>query len=270
MKAAGAGFGEDLNLSVDGVGVVLGGVGILVDADLADGVPWRKGSIREPVHVEVRVGPSREGGELLLQLARVERQLVNGVTLKDYGVAVLGWVGAVGGVEWDVDLLRFDLDFELQVEVKGFVGRGGEAGGKWGEALGLGGECSLGAGLYLQSVASVAAGLHGAIGSALWMQGDDGLRDQGAGRISDDAADGDGLLGGHTALRESKQEEDEECAKHGEKTGGISQQWHGRNRKLRSNDCEGGIFTQRGVDFDGFSVPDDPSFRAWSEDSVRR
>ncbi len=45
VKAAGSGFGEDLDPAIGGVSVVLGGVGILVDANLADGVARGKRAV---------------------------------------------------------------------------------------------------------------------------------------------------------------------------------------------------------------------------------
>ena len=71
MELVGAGFGEDLNPAVDGIGVPLRRVGILVDADLADGVARGDGAVGEAVDVDVGSWSAGESLKLLQELGGV-------------------------------------------------------------------------------------------------------------------------------------------------------------------------------------------------------
>ena len=165
VELVGAGLGEDFDHAAAGVGVVAGGVGVLIDADLADGVLGRQASIGEAVDVHRGRVAAGDGLKFLLQEAGLGGQIVQVATLEDDRVAVLVGVGCVRRIAGDVDLELLRLDAEVDVDGRGF-GRGdgerlaledGEACG--GDADGVGSRRDVGEGVV--AVAGGQGGLRG-------------------------------------------------------------------------------------------------------------
>ena len=122
MKLAASGLGEDLYAAVDGVGVVLCGVGVLVDADLANGVFRRQLSTAEAVDLKVGCAAAGESVELVGKLAGVDREPIDIFAAEDDLVAVVPRVSIGGGLCRDIDLLDLGSDGEVDVECTSFVG----------------------------------------------------------------------------------------------------------------------------------------------------
>ncbi len=184
VELVGAGLGEDLDEAVDWIGVVLGGVGILVDADLANAVAGWKRASGEAVDVEFGRVAAGESVELLLELVRVERKLIDVCAFEDDGIAVLVWVGCGGIVVGNIDLLGGDDHFQLDVERPGgSQGHGLRDVG--GEALHVEDDYVARARVGVQRVAAVAIGGGGTVRAFVGVKHDAGIRDDGAGGIGD-------------------------------------------------------------------------------------
>ena len=97
MELVCAGFGEDFD-AAEAEAFVLGGVGILVDADLADGAFGWKAAAGEAVDVDLRgmlAVAAGDGEDLLLECGVVAREGVELVFFEDEGAGVISRGGAV-------------------------------------------------------------------------------------------------------------------------------------------------------------------------------
>ena len=197
VPGVGTGLGEDLDAAKADL-IVLGGVGILVHADFADGGFGGKAAAGESVDVElgadVGIGAG-DGLELLGELVGIVREHVEFGAFQDDGVAV--FVGAgVELVSIDDDLLLLHFQREGQRDVLRLAGQHGDvlrtrmaeswrerfddidAGGKPGE-----GEAALAVGGGGDGRGGCRSGEGG---------GDGGVGNDGAGGIDDGAGDAAG------------------------------------------------------------------------------
>ena len=117
VQLVGAGLGEDLD-APETQGVVLRRVGVLIDADLADGGFGRQLSARESIHVELRAGlgiGAGDGLQLGLQFVGIVGQGAKIVALHDDCAAVGAGAGVDGRVGHD-HLLLIGLDHQRKRE----------------------------------------------------------------------------------------------------------------------------------------------------------
>lgn len=115
MKLVSTGLGDDLDAVVSG-GIVLGGEGVLVEADFLDGVFGRKVIGGESVNIELRaeVGAGHER-EKALKVARSGRQGIEVRAAQDHSSQ--SEVGAGVNVPiGDRDVLAVNFNFEVDGE----------------------------------------------------------------------------------------------------------------------------------------------------------